>query len=313
MKEIGGFFELELKGGKHYHQKALKLNSARNCFKYILKAKKITKVWLPAYCCDSLIEPLTLSGIDYEFYSIDEIFESIAPLPILKKKERFLYINYFGLKSEYISLLVKFFQKQLIVDNTQAFFDQPYEGIDTFYSPRKFFGVADGGYLFTDTLLEGELPYDKTGDLQHLIGRHESPANSVYAEYQKSEIQLINQPIRRMSKFTQAILESLDYEAMAFIRQRNFYYLHSKLESLNKIKITLMPDTIPMIYPYLTDCSNLKQKCIKNKIYVATYWPEALSRIDYLVERTFVQNLLPLPIDQRYDLNDMDRIYRVIE
>ena len=36
MKEIGGYFELELVQNKEYHFDAIKLNSARNAFKYII-------------------------------------------------------------------------------------------------------------------------------------------------------------------------------------------------------------------------------------------------------------------------------------
>ena len=39
MKEIGGYFELELTKGIEYHSELLKLNSGRNAFKYILKTR----------------------------------------------------------------------------------------------------------------------------------------------------------------------------------------------------------------------------------------------------------------------------------
>lgn len=84
MKELGGYFELELNQGEHYHKNALALNSARNCFKYILKVKQPSKVYIPAYCCDSLIEPLQAENIDYAFYHINEQFE-LLDLPKLNK------------------------------------------------------------------------------------------------------------------------------------------------------------------------------------------------------------------------------------
>ena len=43
----------------------------------------------------------------------------------------------------------------LIVDNAQAFY-MPHLGLASFYSPRKFFGVADGGYLFCGKKLDEE-------------------------------------------------------------------------------------------------------------------------------------------------------------
>ncbi len=62
----------------------------------------------------------------------------------------FLCTNYFGIKDEFITSLSKQVSN-LIVDNAQSFFSNPIENIDTFYSPRKFFGVSDGAYLYCDT------------------------------------------------------------------------------------------------------------------------------------------------------------------
>ena len=47
MKEIGGYFELQLRKGEHYHKGALQLNTARNCLEYILRAKKYKKIYIP--------------------------------------------------------------------------------------------------------------------------------------------------------------------------------------------------------------------------------------------------------------------------
>ena len=44
---IGGYFELELRSGERYHKDALCLNTARNCFEYILLARKYKKVYIP--------------------------------------------------------------------------------------------------------------------------------------------------------------------------------------------------------------------------------------------------------------------------
>ena len=37
MEAIGGYFELELHKGEHYHKDAIRLNSGSNCFEYILQ------------------------------------------------------------------------------------------------------------------------------------------------------------------------------------------------------------------------------------------------------------------------------------
>ena len=46
MEAIGGYFELELQQGEEYHKDALRLNTARNCFEYILSVS-YTHLTLP--------------------------------------------------------------------------------------------------------------------------------------------------------------------------------------------------------------------------------------------------------------------------
>ena len=71
MKEIGGYFELELHKGGHYHPDALYLNTGRNCFEYILRAKGYKKVYIPYYTCEVMLEPLRKCGVKWEFNYIN--------------------------------------------------------------------------------------------------------------------------------------------------------------------------------------------------------------------------------------------------
>ncbi|WP_028485999.1 hypothetical protein [Thiomicrorhabdus chilensis] len=312
MKELGGYFELELNQGEPYHKNALALNSARNCFKYILKAKQPPKVYIPAYCCDSLIESLQAENIDYAFYHINEQFE-LLDLPQLKPNEKLLYINYFALKSEYVRNLHSQYGEALIVDNTQAFFEMPIQGVDTFYSPRKFFGVADGGYLYTDRLLEQDLEQDHSASrFTQLLGRYENTASEFYNHYQTSENALINQPIKWMSKLTQGILKSLDYNKIALTRQRNFWALEAFLGEKNQFKGICLTDFVPMVYPYLTDDLKLRSRLIENKIYIAKYWMDAIERVNEQ-EKHMIENVVYLPIDQRIKFNGLNKIKKVVQ
>lgn len=138
---IGGYFELELRKGEHYHKNALRLNTARNSFEYILRARKYTKVYIPYYTCDVMLEPLKKCNVDYVFYHINEQLEPVETYR-LQPTEAFLYTNYYGLKQRCVERLAEQYDKQLIVDHAQAFFAEPLQGIDTFYSARKFFGAT---------------------------------------------------------------------------------------------------------------------------------------------------------------------------
>lgn len=316
MEEIGGYFELELRKGKEYHQNAIRLNTGRNAFEYILRAKSYTKVYLPYYTCNVMLEPINKLNLKCDFYPIDLTFNPIFDFSLIKENEAFVYTNYFGICDGQVKIISKKC-KNLIIDNSQAFYSKPLPGIDTFYSARKFFGVPDGAYLFTDKELEEDFEQDFSYKrCEHLLGRMDISAEKFYKSFKKDESLLNNQPIRLMSKLTQHLLESIDYDKISKKRQDNFNYLHSVLKEDNKlnIKLDLKKEAVPMIYPFLiNNGQELKKKLIENKIFVATYWPNVFEWVDKnSYEYKLTESLLPLPIDQRYDKRVMNEIIGMI-
>lgn len=311
---IGGYFELELRKGEHYHKNALRLNTARNCFEYILRARKYTKVYIPYYTCEVMLEPLKKCNVDYVFYYINEQLEPIEETYQLQPTEAFLYTNYYGLKQRCVERLAEQYGKQLIVDNAQAFFAEPLEGIDTFYSARKFFGVADGAYLYTDAQLDMEFEQDQSYQrMSHLLMRADIGAEVGYGEFRKNDDLLIDNPIRLMSNLTEKILCSIDYESIKQQRRSNYMQLDEQLRNKNGIHLTMDEDAVPMVYPYLTDDATLRQRLIDNRIYVARYWPNVLNWCRPRdIEKTLAKDMIPLPIDQRYGEEDMKKVIETI-
>ena len=313
MKSIGGYFELELPSNEPYHKGALALNTGRNCLEYILRARGYKKVYLPYYSCEVLLEPFNKLGVEYGFYHINESLELEQPVSI-KDGEALLYINYFGLKQDHVTLLSATYGEQLIVDNTQAFYAKPIEGIDTFYSCRKFFGVADGAYLYCSQSLDLELEQDQSWQrMEFLLKRIDISPEAAYADFRAQSELLKNNPIKRMSRLTDHIMASIDYAGLAERRRNNFKQLDEAIGHINGIKWNLTDDAVPMVYPFLTDDPSLRQRLIDNKIYVAQYWPNVLqwcTPADSAHKLT--QCLLPLPIDQRYGEQEMNRIIQTI-
>ena len=116
-----------------------------------------------------------------------------------------------------------------------------------------------------------------------------------------------------MSHLTNKILSSIDYERIKQKRKENFEYLHNELKEINLLENIDIKST-PFIYPFITNDLQLREKLIKNKIYIAKYWSEVLDRDSISnVEIDFVNKLMPLPIDQRYDFDDMYRILKIIK
>jgi hypothetical protein len=316
-KSIGGYFELELRDGKEYHANAIKLNTGRNAFEYLLRVKNYRKVYLPYYICGAMLEPINKLKLDYEFYSIDNNFFPIFNFSIIKKNDAFVYVNYFGICDDRVKKIAGFC-KNLILDNSQAFFSKPFNGINVFYSPRKFFGVPDGAYLYTNKILKTKLEQDYSCNrFSHLIGRIEKGAESFHPFFRDNENLLEKQPIKKMSNITKKILQSIDYKNVSAIRIRNFQYLHKYLRSFNQIEFSGIHNYAPMVYPFLIENGKvLKKKFIKNSVFIATYWPNVKGLINgsnSSFELSLVNDLISLPIDQRYDLHEMVKLLKIIK
>lgn len=314
MKPIGGYFSLELARGESYHPNAIALNTGRNSLEYILRSRGYRMVYIPYYTCGVVLEPFQKLGVNYQYYHINRQLE-LSDAVTLKEDEALLYINYFGLKQAYTDILAEQFGRRLIVDNTQAFFAKPIEGVDTFYTCRKFFGVPDGAYLYTDKRVDFEIDQDVSYDrMSFLLKRLDLGAEAGYADFREQSMRLIGQPIKRMSNLTEQIMRGIDYKTIAQKRRTNYLFLHEHLASSNQLQLPLSDTAVPMVYPYLTDDKTLKQRLIAAKVFVATYWPNVYDWCEQedweykLAERTAF-----IPIDQRYFLSDLEQIIAVIK
>ena len=306
MRTIGGYFGIELGRGDEYHKDALGINTGRNAFKLIIQVKGYSKIYIPFYSCAALLSPIKSLSINYSFYNIDKNFHPIFNFATLKKNEAFLFINYFGLNTTALQE-IQHKTQNLIVDNSQAFFEKSIENTDTFYSVRKFFGVPDGAYVYMNGETIPDIPYSFSYNrFMHLLKSMDIGIEEGYKDYISNESDLANEPIRKMSRLTHALLSNIDYQYIKQIRRKNYIELDKRLSRYNKLKFNLDDDSVPMIYPFLVDKSGVKQELIDRKIFVATYWPNVLDWTnceDW--EYKIANELLALPIDQRYNTEDM--------
>lgn len=312
MKEIGGYFGLEKLITNEYYPELIALNTARNALIYLMKAKKLNKLYIPYYLCSSVSDILEKEGYQFEFYHIDEEFHPVFNKSPLNNESLYI-VNYYGQITNEKLLFYKEKYKSIIVDNTHAFFQRPLYGIDTIYSCRKFFGVSDGAYLSTQTLLNEELEVDISKDrMTHILGRFEGQASDYYISFRENEELLANEKLKYMSKLTKNILGAIDYEKVRNARNVNYACLENELKKLNRLKL-ITPEGA-FAYPlYVENGMEIRQKLIQRKIYIPTLWPNVLRNDlkDY-IEYKYAQNILPLPCDQRYKEDDMRNMLEVI-
>ena len=320
MDAIGGYFELaDCEQADNFpHINGVLLNTGRNALEYILRTiKQISHIYIPYFTCEVVLEPIKRLGIPYSNYHITPCFE-IADDIKLGDNEYIIVNNYYGIKDRYISTLYNKYGEHMIVDCAQAFFAPVKSGIKAFYSSRKYVGVADGGVAYLgneqpiDTSLYEEEPTASHSD--HLIIRKEKGAEAGFKRYQANEEALDNQPIRRMSSVTKEALSRIDYEKIKARRLANWTVLEETLADKNQIQLPATSEfECPMVYPYaVSNGQELRKRLIENKVFVAKYWPNVLPCKGFELEVSLANNVMALPIDQRYGVEDMERIVSII-
>jgi len=315
MLNYSGYFQFEYFDRpdlSEFYPEAVKLNTARNAIVYVILAKKYELIHIPFYICDSVIKALKNYNIKYKFYPLTEEF--LPKIDAINSKESLLYPNYFGIHDNQ-ARMVKEKHQNVIIDNTQAFFSKPIDKVDTVYSPRKFFGVSDGAYLFTDKLLETDLEQDLSyARIEPLMMRFELGAEFGYKAHKEVEESLEREPLKKMSKLTQEILTYVDYNLCMKKRRYNFYILNEILQEKNQFKFdNNFLNHSPMVYPFLNFKIDLRKELIAKKIFVPQWWRSVLTQVKKdSLEWSLSEYLIPLPIDHRYNEDDMRSLGSIV-
>jgi len=310
---IGGYFELELPPprGERYPD-ALRYQSARAAFLALLLAGRPGRIWMPWYNCETMLEPPAMAGIAVQRYKIDAnlgIAEDIA----LRENDWLLYVNYFGVCDAQVEqVLRRFPRQQVLIDNSQAFFSRPADSLASLYSPRKFFGIPDGGYLITELPVQEPEEQDSGSieRLQPLLIRIDQGPEAGYEGIRAARATLRRQPPKRMSTLTQRLLAHLDYDAAFEQRNQNFLHYHRLLGNENALASLDGRALAPLCYPFWNHRTDLQAALARKRIFVAKYWPNTRgsSGTENDLEFRLSTECVALPCDQRYGEKEIDLV-----
>ena len=311
MKEIGGYLELDRYTGSLFHEGAVALNCGRAALRYLIRIKGIKKLYLPHLCCDTVADACKKEGIGFDYYHIGTDFRPLFDKSLVS--DEWLYIiNFYGQISNDETKVYKKQFERVIFDNAQAYFQKPVDGVDTLYTCRKFFGVADGAFLYTQERLDG-LERDESFDrMRFILGRFERTAGEFYKESADNNCQFADEPIKLMSRLTENLLRGIDYSVVEHRRSENFTYLHVLLREKNKLNLTI--PTGAYMYPFYCENGAMVRKELQaKKIYIPTLWPDVFdvcksNTMDY----DYAMNILPLPVDQRYTIEDLKYMIKLL-
>lgn len=319
--EIGSFIELQFPKGMEYYsgdQNIARLNSGRAAIYHAARVFNCDTVWLPYYQCDTVREFLKRKGINIKYYNIDSGFE---PKEIKQNdNEAVVFVNYYGVMSQTRMKALSLCYKNVIIDNSQAFFCEPINGCMNVYSARKFVGVPDGAYVVGKGAEKYTDAYKKcysSDTASFLLLRHEYGCEGkTYDSRMINEHRIDKEDIMQMSGLTRSILDGTDYEYIKTKRKDNFRIACELFNPVNCIdpKRYVDEETIPMVYPLVIENDDLLKKLLEHKHFQGHWWSYLLNEVEKdSFEYWLSRYIIPITIDQRYGVNELNYIKGLIE
>jgi dTDP-4-amino-4,6-dideoxygalactose transaminase len=294
--------------------------TARAALAALLIARRITRLWLPAYSCRTLADGALAAGVDLAWYGTDDRLnpDVTTVRTALADGDAVLAIAWFGrppdpafqhLAADHPDLLI-------IEDRAQAL--DPRGGIDgavRLYSPRKLLGVADGGILVGD-----DLPQPPTQPAWPDVwtandARRADPDGLAppdwFPDYQSRETGFDATP-RRCSDRTLTALDHIDLPREADARRRNWQALAGPLDRLALWSIPA-PDFAPLAFPVVVaDAAALVAYLADRRIWAARHWADLPSPETFAAAYDLARRCVSLPLDSRYGPQDMQRVSEAV-
>ena len=201
---------------------------ARAALTLLLRAREIKRLLIPRFICESVTGACERAGVPYTLYGVGRDFLPAEEMELGAGEWLYLVNYYSQLSNSVIRGLVEKYRR-VIVDNAQSYFQPPLPGVDTLYTCRKYFGVADGAFLYTGAALPALARDESHTRMGFLLGRFERPAAEFYAAYAANNDFFDSEPPKVMSRLTENLLRAVDYEAIERRRRDNFQILHERL------------------------------------------------------------------------------------
>jgi len=338
-KEIGSPEQFHCQGNDYAW-----LSSGRSAIKYVLQTIekrhpniKKTAV-LPSFTCQTVIRPFLELDYEVDYYSVDKNLRVSSDAILRKVAEDdasiVLFHRYYGfdtLDSQVDGLCdrLRKIGKYSIEDCTQCLYsDISRADVDFFVgSLRKWMGMPDGGFTvcrngsfedkphIIDELLEKsklEAFYAKYQYLYENIGNKDE----MLSLYRKAESIFDNQnKIFAISPISSMIQANINKPYMIKKRIENYNILRKNLKDPIHLLFSSIPTReVPLYFPiFVENRSQLQKFLIENAIYAPVVWPKSgLQSVLCDGAENAYNHLLCIPIDQRYDTDDMYRIVEVI-
>ncbi|WP_368652900.1 hypothetical protein AB4Y30_14340 [Ornithinibacillus sp. 4-3] len=304
--------------------------------KDILINRRIKKVYMPNYCCQSMIDPFISNSIDVEFYSVSLDSRNGIKYNIDYNKDCdvFFAISYFGLEQYDQENIIRSFQdKNIIVieDVTHSLYSTNSNLNVADYcvaSLRKWLPIASGGMVYKrigKLLVKPVLGSNKYVSLKieamkdklRYINGEKINKESFLKKFIESDKQLeFRDYLYKIDNYSFNYLNNVNLEEVRGIRRRNAKHLFYGINELKNIK-SMFPNPdldkqVPLFFPILVKNGKrdeLRTFLIENNVYCPVHWPKPKN----IPNSCIVDIELSLICDQRYSINEMEYIISLLK
>ena len=306
-----------------------------------LRNPQVSKVAvLPPFTCHTVIEPFIDRDYEIYTYQIDRDLMSVASdiLQIVEKHHANIVLlhRYFGFNTlkdlDAIIPQLRSMGVIIIEDCTQCLYSN-FQKSDADYlvaSIRKWCGVPDGGFAICKdgnfankpSLIDRNLQRAKkeASILKYeYLFEGKGDKNDFLTRYREAEDILDSQnTFFTISDLSKSIQINLNIQELKSKRRDNFNTITNGLADVKNIKVifdVIDEDEVPLYCPILCeDRQTIQTILVQNNIFAPVVWPKADccpivdENADYIYN-----HILCIPIDQRYGMDDMERVISVIK
>lgn len=307
------------------------LMSGRTAIDYVLNNIKDTKkkVYMPDYCCASMVQPFIDHQYSIEYYKADLINKQYD-IDDKMDCSVFFSMSYFGYSESNMDIHIKKIKKKNVIvieDITHRLFCQKNYCEDADYliaSLRKWLPIYTGGIAVSTRCY-----FDKTIDhytVNEELIKYKKQAMQLKYEYMNdintdckemfleifkmSNKLFLNYQNRKIDTESLEILKTIDLDDVRRKRISNTKIIEKNFHNTDNIKLLYKYKSgdCPLFVPIISkNRDNIRGKLNKNNIYCPIHWPKPNTSNNELYDSE-----LSLICDQRYSPREMEEEIKII-
>lgn len=347
MREFGSDFPLNY-GPNTYFEKISKykshcvyLRSGREAISLIIESLMLTQsdtVLLPAYCCRSMDDPFILKGVKVEYYRLNEDLsvniKYLTDCIVHTTPRLIMTMNYYGFTDtgNCVDTIKKNHPSITIIEDFSHClftFDQNFNpNVDYYFaSIRKSIGIFDGGICMSNHFVDSSiirqqetLFTSKRVQSSHLKALYQysydqelkNKSKSLFREAENN-LDEYNGEIYRISETSLTVIRNTDVELYKYAREENYQHLYKCIKNITGIEILFAPtikNHSPFAMPILFKERETVQTILGDTgIYAPVLWTiKNKAKVTCPISKKISENMLAIPIDQRFDYWDIEEI-----